>query len=280
MYAHPPITSNSTTPGGYVQALEDRSAWADGLFLYYPTTLPFGARPEIDALQRAYPDGRPLTISAKNATAAGIDAFLQQLTPQQAANTLWERWQEPADNFTTPEARADFREVVERDIEQLRPAGVRVGVHEQCWTLDPANTASWAGEQALLELIPPDVDIVTFTCLGHLRDGDLGGEDAQRGAAIASMGRVLDFMHEHYPGVDIGFTSLGWSVPVGTPADSPLRAARAAVVRSVLTYAIAHGVIELGWFDSASWSGFDYGVASDPQLLAVLTDFHDRYITD
>jgi hypothetical protein len=269
MYAHPPINPEKSPPADYVSALQERSAWADGLFLYYPASLPLGARPEIDALQAAYPNGVPLTISAKNASADGIRAFVEQLTPQQAAVTLWERWQEPADDFTTAADRARFRAEVEQDIALLRPAGIRVGVHEQCWTIDPANDAPWAGTEALRELIPPDVDIVTATCVDH----------AQSDAGLEDMRRFLTFMHRNYRGVEVGFTSLAWSVASGTPADSPQRVARAAAVQDVLDFAVRHGVTELGWFDHGDWNGFDYDVASDPLLAEVMTNFHDRYMT-
>jgi len=269
VYAHPPI-ARGTTPSQYVQALRERSDWADGLFLYYPLHLEFGARPEIEALQTAYPDGVPLTVSAKNADPVGLAAFRDQLTPQQAALTLWERWQEPADNFTTPAERAAFRADVLSDIEILRPAGIRVGVHEQCWTLDPANSQPWAGEQALLELIPPEVDIVTVTCLGG--PADLDGQP--------KMARMLDFLAEHYPGVDVGFTSLAWSVPAGTPADSPLRAERAEAARAAVEFAAAAGVTEFGWFDFDSWEGRDYDVGSDPALLDVLVELSARSVRE
>jgi hypothetical protein len=268
MYAHPPINPRTTSPSEYVAALRQRTQWADGLFLYYPASLPLGARPEIDALQAAYPAGVPLTISAKNASPDGIRAFVNQLSPQQAALTLWERWQEPADDFTDAAARAQFRAEVEQDIALLRPAGIRVGVHEQCWTIDPANDAPWAGEQALRELIPPDVDIVTATCVDH----------AQSDNGLEDMRRFLTFMRRNYPGVEVGFTSLAWSVPAGTPADSPERAARATAVQKVLNFAVRRGIKELGWFDHADWNGYDYDVASDQQLAGVLTNFHDRYL--
>lgn len=261
-YAHPPISAKNTSPDGYVRALEARADWADGLFLYYPASLEFGARPEIDALQAAYPAGVPLTISAKNADADGIAAFLAQLTPQQATQTLWERWQEPADDFTTPAARAEFRAAVLADIALLRPAGVRVGVHEQCWTLDPANPKPWAGEQSLLELIPPEVDIVTATCVGWPPET----------SGAPQMARFLDFMAAHYPGVDVGFTMLSWSVPTGTGEGSPLRRERAAAVADAIAFARAAGVAELGWFDFADWHGRDSDVGSDPALQELLAD--------
>ena len=265
VYAHSPIDPRTLTPAGYVEALADRAAWADGLFLYYPAHLSFGARPEIDALQAAYPQGVPLTISAKKADAAGVAAFRDQLTPQQAALTLWERWQEPADDFTTPQERAAYRALVLDDIDILRPAGIRVGVHEQCWTLDPANQRSWAGVQALLELIPPDVDIVTATCLGGpTTDG------------VPALRRFFGFMADNYPGVDVGFTSLAWSVPASTPAGSSLRAERAAAAGAAIDYATAMGVTELGWFDFPAWDGNDYGAGTDPALLAVLTQLSSR----
>lgn len=266
VYAHPPIDPRDTTPTGYVLALQERSAWADGLFLYYPANLEFGARPEIDALQAAYPGGVPLTVSAKNADPVGVAAFRDQLSPEQARVTLWERWQEPADDFTTPAERAAFRADVLSDIELLRPAGIRVGVHEQCWTLDPANDRPWAGEQALLELIPPEVDIVTVTCLGQPEDAD--GEP--------KMTRVLEFMAQHYPGVDIGFTSLAWSVPAGTPADSPLRAERARAARAAVEFAASAGITEFGWFDFPNWDGKDYDVSSDAALGEVLAELSAR----
>jgi len=246
--------------------LRERSDWADGLFLYYPASLEFGARPEIDALQDAYPAGVPLTVSAKNADAAGVAAFRDQLTPEQAAVTLWERWQEPADDFTTPSERALFRANVLADIEILRPAGVRVGVHEQCWTLDPANVKPWAGEQALLELIPPEVDIVTASCVGRQPES----------SGPPQMQRFLDFMTEHYPGVDVGFTMLAWSVPAGTPAGSAEREDRAAAAREAIEFVTAAGVTEMGWFDFADWEGRDTAVASDPSLLRLLSEISAR----
>lgn len=270
IYAHAPISARGTAPAGYVQALRERSEWADGLFLYYPAQLEFGARPEIEALQKAYPDGIPLTVSAKNADPAGVEAFRDQLSPAQAALTLWERWQEPADDFTTSTERAAFRADVLADIEILRPAGIRVGVHEQCWTLDPANRQPWAGEGALLELIPPEVDIVTVTCLGRPATSD--GEP--------NMARVLDFMAKHYPGVDVGFTSLAWSVPAGTPADSPLRVERAEAARAAADFAAAAGVTEFGWFDFANWKGQDYDVGSDPALLDMLSELSARTVRE
>lgn len=267
VYAHSPLDYRSSSPADYVAALQQRSSWADGLFLYYPVRLDFGARPEIDALQAAYPDGVPLTISAKSASPEGLAAFRDQLTPQQAAVTLWERWQEPADDFTTTTERATYRDLVEQDISILRPAGIRVGVHEQCWTLDPENHQSWSGAGPLAELIPPDVDIVTATCIGG---------PTTNGAP--EMQRFLDFMTAKYPGVDIGFTSLAWSVPAGTPADSPLRAQRASAAQDAFHFAAAAGVTEFGWFDFADWEGRDYDVESDPALLSVLTDVSARTV--
>lgn len=227
--------------------------WATGAFLYSGGAMVWG--PAWDAFVEEFPEGCDLYLSPKSI--AGLDAFLGNFPPVFLDRMVFAYFQEPEDNHTTPAKRADFRAKVTEAAAVVRPYGVRNSVEVQSWTLvGPAH----GGADALAEIIPPEaVDVVGWSAF------NFSGKDV--GAAYVDA--AATFMAEHLPGVPWGAASVGWSVPRGTPGDSPLRVARATYAANCLAAATAAGAEHLSWYDVPN-DARGYECSVDDQLLPVL----------
>lgn len=235
--------------------------WATGAFLYYSGALQWG--PEWDAYVAEFPKGVDLMVSPKVLDEAALIDFLDRLPVAFRKRMVIAYYQEPEDNHTTAAERADFRDTVERVDELTQPYGVANGVQMQTYVISDAQ--AHGGDQAILDLVPAEhVDFFGWS-LFDFNGNDVGPDYVEDAEA---------FMADHYAGIDWGITSLGFSVPAGTPASDPLRVNRAEIAENTLDAMESSSSSASSWYDVSTDSrGYDCGV--DAHLLPVLLEFAD-----
>jgi hypothetical protein len=244
------------------------AGWATGAFLYYSPGTTFGWSTQWDQLAATFPQGVDLFVSPKNFTTESLTTWAQKLSPAQRAKTVFAYWQEPEDNFTTPAAQADFRQRVTDAAAILHPFGIRNGIEMQSWTLNAGNTQAWAGNKNFKAFIPADKSAVDFVGISVY-------DYHQKFSGPTQLKPVVNLLAKNLPDAEWGPVAMGWSVPVGTPADSPIRVERAAAAQDALNYAMNNGADAVGWWDFADFGNDnnDYTVSTDPRLQTMLTGF-------
>lgn len=235
--------------------------WATGAFLYYSGALQWG--PEWDAYVAEFPKGVDLMVSPKVLDEDALIDFLDRLPFAFRQRMVIAYYQEPEDNHTTAAERAEFRETVERFDELTEPYGVANGVQMQTYVISDAQ--AHGGDQAVLDLVPAEhVDFFGWS-LFDFNGNDVGPEYVEDAEA---------FMADHYPRIDWGITSLGFSVPAGTPLNDPLRVNRAEIAENTFEAMESSSSSASSWYDVSTDSrGYDCGV--DSHLLPVLLEFAD-----
>ncbi len=259
VYAHLPYgpgISRTDWPALTRERIED--GWATGAFLYYNGALQWG--PEWDSYVAEFPKGVDLMVSPKALNEAALIDFLNRLPQVFRDRLVIAYYQEPEDNHLTAAARAQFRATVVRFDELTEPYGVSNGVQMQTYVIGPAQ--AHGGNQTIIDMVPADnVDFFGWSLF------EFNGNDSGAGHVT----RAEAFMADHYAGIDWGITSLGFSVPQGTPAGSPLRAARAQHVENAMTAIGTESADASSWYDvPAGNSNRDFAV--DGQLLPVLSE--------
>jgi hypothetical protein len=275
-----PVLAHIEARGTAVQAGLARRSWADGVYFYCQANT---ERREYhlawdagwDALVKADPKGRPITVSPTEFQVGAFDDWATRLGPewrkqvvvaarQEAERKIWKLGSYTEDQF---------RDIIFRVGDRARSHGIRNGVSLMGYTLHPANT--WGGEAKLAGLVkglPIDYVEWSWYCYNiqawqrqkHLDD------------LIAELTRIKAFMDKYLPGIPWGVGAHSVTVPVGTPADSPLREDRAWIVSRSVAAAKMAGCQRYGWFDFGAFTDLgkqtgDGQVAGDAALLKVLT---------
>lgn len=236
------------------------AGWATGAFIYYGPGNPLAWGPEWDAFVEEFPEGVDLMVSPKALNEADLIDFLDRLPQVLRDRMVIAYFQEPEDNHTTPAARAEFRAKVIRYDEITEPYGVANGVQMQTYVIGP--TQAHGGDQAIIDMVPADsIDFFGWSVF------EFNGNDSGAG----HINRARAFMDTNYPGIDWGATSLGFSVPQGTPAKGPLRVGRAEFVDNTLVAMEANSADASSWYDvPVGNENRDFGV--DVPLLPVLVE--------
>lgn len=234
------------------------AGWATGAFIYYPGALDWG--PEWDAFVEEFPEGVDLMVSPKALNEAALIDFLNRLPQVLRDRMVIAYFQEPEDNHMTPAARAAFRAKVIRFDELTEPYGVDNGVQMQTYVIGPSQ--AHGGNQAIIDMVPANsIDFFGWSVF------EFNGNDSGAG----HINRAGAFMDTNYPGIDWGATSLGFSVPQGTPVNSPVRAERAEFVDNTLVAMEANSADASSWYDvPVGNENRDFGV--DVPLLPVLVE--------
>lgn len=253
-----PDFSGGYTRWDWPQQIQERidAGWATGAFLYSSGKFTFD-----DAWQNlvdAFPEGVDLYLSPKSIV--GLREFLEQFPEVWRKRITFAYFQEPEDNHTTAAKRSEFRQKVVEAGEICRSVGVKNSVELSSWTLvGPAH----GGEDALAEMIPPEaIDLIGWS-LFRFQPADV----------INQIKVIAEYQNRVWPGVPWGGASIGISVPVNTPADSTLRADRAAAAKASCESLMEHGATHGSWYDVANPATPDRGDHRvDAQLLPVLQE--------
>ena len=237
------------------------SDWANGAFVYWPG--PWG-HSELkwdqyweEAVQKS-PEGLHTLVSPKTLDEDSLADFCEKLPQSWRDKMIYAFYQEPEDNFTSPSQIAEFREIVKRAGEIVRPYGIRNAVELQEWSLNPTNNAYPSGVDNTSRFVDPDhIDHISWSFY----------EKNLKDRSQEMVGRVRDFM-ALFPTLTWDMSATGISVPTGTPENYDRRLARAMIANNFLTLAIEEpNCTGFGWFDFPAWGNLDYGV--DAPLLSV-----------
>lgn len=259
----PIYVSPSPDQGNFIESYEARRAkgWASAFYTYWPGDIQWNA--SWSSFVQRHPGGIPVIGSPKGVNPANVKRFMDNLPQAWRDQWIMAYYQEPEDNFTTPAARAQFRERVGQMADLVRPYGVKNAVHLQEWTINPYNTKPWAGEEALAEFFEAeDIDYISWSLY-----------PAEGRSMRAGIDRIKEFSETYAPGIPWGITAAGSPVQSSAPIGGQARALRADIVLDAAQYTAETGGQAFGWFDFDSYNpGRDQLVSKDPALRAVLTE--------
>lgn len=258
--------------GAQVAARFAERKWATGVFFYNPAN---SAGPTNyshlawdagwDALVAAYPEGIDITISPKSINLTALEDWCKRLPAAWRSKALFAYYQEPEDDIykdgntgAFPARVENYRANVKAAAAVVRKYGIKNGVEIQEYTLDPSNP--WGGEARLAALLnPADIDMVSWSMF----------EFNLKPRSDAQMKRIEAFMAKYLPNTPWEIGAAGISVPGGNALGSPERKLRADLAQAQIDRVRASKAKGYAWFDFASFTSKDFGVANDPLLKAV-----------